>query len=121
MLKSKENLSDLLEKVCTFLDGLNKAIEINNSETTLTKRIKFLQHRSVGPGAVIYPTHLHLEIRECNTNNSAEILDSSKEFNLAPEIKKGTFKWNNKNFGNIYPGPKRFAPFNHDKVYNNLM
>lgn len=75
----------------------------------------------VGPGAVIYPTHLHLEIRECNTNNSAEILDSSKEFNLAPEIKKGTFKWNNKNFGNIYPGPKRFDPFNHDKVYNNLM
>lgn len=75
----------------------------------------------VGPGTIIYPTHLHLEIRECNTNNSAEILDLSKEFNLAPEIKKGTFKWNNKNFGNIYPGPKRFDPFNHDKVYNNLM
>lgn len=39
MLKSKENFSDLLKRVCTFLDGLNKAIEINNSETSLTKRI----------------------------------------------------------------------------------
>jgi hypothetical protein len=28
MLKSKDNLSDLVEKICTFLDGLNKAIEI---------------------------------------------------------------------------------------------
>lgn len=48
MLKNKENLSDLLGKVCSFLDGLNKAIEINNCETSLTKRIKFLQHRSAG-------------------------------------------------------------------------
>ena len=34
MLKSKDSLSELLEKVCSFLDGLNNAIEINKSETT---------------------------------------------------------------------------------------
>ncbi len=48
MLKTKDNLSDLLEKLCTFLDGLNKAIEINKTETVLTKRIKMLQHRTAG-------------------------------------------------------------------------
>ena len=46
MLKSKDSLSELLEKVCSFLDGLNNAIEINKSETGLSKRVKLLQHRS---------------------------------------------------------------------------
>lgn len=46
MLKSKDSLSELLEKVCSFLDGLNNAIEINKSETGLSKRVKLLQYRS---------------------------------------------------------------------------
>ena len=46
MLKSKDSLSELLEKVCSFLDGLNNAIEINKSETGLSKRVKLLLHRS---------------------------------------------------------------------------
>ena len=46
MLKSKDSLSELFEKICSFLDGLNNAIEINKSETGLSKRVKLLQHRS---------------------------------------------------------------------------
>ena len=46
MLKSKDSLSELFEEICSFLDGLNNAIEINKSETGLSKRVKLLQHRS---------------------------------------------------------------------------
>lgn len=74
----------------------------------------------VGPGSVIYATHLHLEIRECFSNNKDDYLSNSPNYNKPPEIQKGTFKWA-KNFGMIYPGPKRFNPFNHEEEYNNIM
>lgn len=81
MLKSKDNLSDLLKKVCTFLDGLNKAIEINNSETGLTKRIKFLQHRSAS-------------IRNSSENNRVIPLDAitKSEFELERDTELGNTK-----------------------------
>ena len=81
MLKSKDNLSDLLKKVCTFLDGLNKAIEINNSETGLTKRIKFLQHRSAS-------------VRNSSENNRIIPLDAitKSEFELERDTELGNTK-----------------------------
>ena len=81
MLKSKDNLSDLLKKVCPFLDGLNKAIEINNSETGLTKRIKFLQHRSAS-------------IRNSSENNRVIPLDAitKSEFELERDTELGNTK-----------------------------
>lgn len=81
MLKSKDNLSDLLEKICTFLDGLNKAIEINNSETGLTKRIKFLQHRSAS-------------IRNSSEKNRIIPLDAitKSEFELERDTELGNTK-----------------------------
>ena len=81
MLKSKDNLSDLLKKVCTFLDGLNKAIEINNSETGLTKRIKFLQHRSAS-------------VRNSSENNRVIPLDAitKSEFELERDTELGNTK-----------------------------
>lgn len=48
MLKNKDGLSKRLKKICNFLDGLNKSMEINVSETGLTKRVKVLQHRTAG-------------------------------------------------------------------------
>lgn len=81
MLKSKDNLSDLLKKVCTFLDGLNKAIEINNSETGLTKRIKFLQYRSAS-------------VRNSSENNRIIPLDAitKSEFELERDTELGNTK-----------------------------
>ncbi|MGN0740449.1 MAG: hypothetical protein ACI4LX_09800 [Treponema sp.] len=48
MLKNKDGLSRQLKEICSFLDGLNKSMEINSSETGLTKRVKTLQHRTAG-------------------------------------------------------------------------
>lgn len=81
MLKSKDNLSDLVEKIYTFLDGLNKAIEINNSETTLTKRVKFLQHRSAS-------------IRNSSENNRIIPLESvtKSKFELERDTELGNVK-----------------------------
>ena len=74
----------------------------------------------VGPGNIKYAVHLHLEIRECFTNNKEDILDCSGSFNLSPDKKKGTFKWK-KDFGMLYPGPRRFDPFDHSVEYNNII